>query len=386
MISVENFYWTLFDNLLNPAGLDAWYYAPFGTKDTLVQNVFRPQVIKESQHVLFHFDQEPIYEDDLGWAYEQDPYHHNSKVLRVLANSEKSDIKKKICRDRAMSDWYFFYHGFAALDWFRDLQYIGNRGTNFDQVYLSFNHLVRHKRSYRMSLMARLVKHGLVQFGNISFHGTSRDCWEEINDAHTQLSRASQDLIYQYLCDSNTIPSIVDSWDINGSWSARLGHTEYQLWQGAFLHVVPETIFYDDKLHLTEKIFKPIVAHRPFILVAAPNNLAYLREYGFKTFHHWIDESYDSVIDPDQRLDLITQEIARLCRKSHRELRDIYTEMIPVLEHNKRHFFGEFKQIIVDEMVDNFDCCLRQWNNGRVDGKNIPVPLDLAVVKHILSN
>ena len=42
-------------------------------------------------------------------------------------------------------------------------------------------------------------------------------------------------------------------------------------------HIVTETIFYDNKLHFTEKVFKPIVARRPFFLVGAPGNLAYLK-------------------------------------------------------------------------------------------------------------
>ena len=38
-------------------------------------------------------------------------------------------------------------------------------------------------------------------------------------------------------------------------------------------------------MHLTEKIFKPIVNKQPFMLLAAPDNLAYLKSYGFKTYY-----------------------------------------------------------------------------------------------------
>ena len=151
------------------------------------------------------------------------------------------------------------------------------------------------------------------------------------------------------------------------------------------MHVVNETVFYEPKLHLTEKIFKPIVAERPFVLVAAPGNLAYLRRYGFRTFDQWIDESYDDIMDPDERLDAVCREIERLCSLSIRQLRDLHRDMLPVLQHNKRHFYGEFRQIIAHELVDNFDHCICVWNNGRVDGRHLPRQPELARVKQILS-
>ena len=181
-----------------------------------------------------------------------------------------------------------------------------------------------------------------------------------------------------------SLPWRVDDVPINGDLSARFGHREYRLWQSSLWHVVNETVFYEPKLHLTEKIFKPIVAQRPFILVAAPGNLAYLRSYGFQTFERWIDESYDDLQDPDQRLDAIANEIERFAHMSLGELHDVHQDMMSVLDYNKKHFFGEFRKIIVGELVDNFDQCIRIWNNGRIDGRDVPLPADLKSVKKLL--
>jgi hypothetical protein len=148
--------------------------------------------------------------------------------------------------------------------------------------------------------------------------------------------------------------------------------------------VVNETVFYQSKLHLTEKIFKPIVAQRPFILVAASGNLAYIRSYGFQTFSSWIDESYDEIPDPDERLDAIANEISRFAAMSISELNNIRRDMQSVLTFNKQHFFGEFRNLIVNELVDNFDQCIRIWNNGRMDSRELPLHPDLDGVKRIL--
>ena len=66
------------------------------------------------------------------------------------------------------------------------------------------------------------------------------------------------------------------------------------------------------------------------------------------------------------------------------ELRDIQQDMQSVLVHNKQHFFGAFRDIIVAELVDNFDHCVRRWNNGRVDDREVPLHRDLESVKQIL--
>ena len=44
-----------------------------------------------------------------------------------------------------------------------------------------------------------------------------------------------------------------------------------------------------------------------------------------------------------------------------------YEEIQEVLEYNFNHFYGDFKTIIVDELVNNFENCLHEWNNIRSD-------------------
>lgn len=380
MISVENFYWILVKNLLEPSGLDCLYYYPFGTQDNLSQNEFVPWR-KNQSHVLFHFDQEPIWTDNFR-LYDDVLDTWGRKIARILANSEHSQIKKQICQARNFSDWYFFYHGFAALDWYRDAQYM-EQEYQIKKTFLSLNHVFT-KREYRVALLARLIDKDVVDKGAVSFHAKFSDISAEFCNPQTQLSQPSRILIQRHMDKISSLPWMLDHVPIDGNLSARFGHQEYKLWQSSFWHLVNETVFYESKLHLTEKVFKPIVAKRPFILVAAPGNLAYLRSYGFKTFDCWIDESYDSMQDPDHRLDAITNEIARISCMSENESRELYEDMRPTLEYNKHHFFGKFREIIVSELVDNFEQCINIWNNGRVDGRELTVPHDIEAIKKIL--
>lgn len=386
MISVDNLYWVLYHHLLRPAGLDCCYYYPFGTTQNLShQGEFKPRRIRHEHHVLFHFDQEPLYSDDLGQLYQSHQQYFSTKICKILANSEHSLTKRLVCDNRSMLDWYFFYHGLISQDWFRDTRYLADLYSPIS-VFCSLNHVVTGKRSYRMALTARLMDQDLEEFGQISFHGDQQVCQQEIDFADSELSGYDKKLIRTNIIDSRrTWPMILDSTNVDGSFSARLGHVEYRLWQQSLFHIVNETVFYDAKLHLTEKIFKPIVALRPFVLVAAPGNLAYLQSYGFRTFDAWIDESYDTILAPDSRLQAITQVIKGLCDLTTRQLQAMHQDMMSVLIYNKNHFFTEFKDMIVDELVDNFDGCIKIWNNGRLETERMVQELyDTRLVKRIL--
>lgn len=385
MISVENFYWALYSNLLKPLELDAVHYYPWGTTQTLNRLVFHLLHRRYYyNHVLF-YDQEPIWNDDLGNEYDvvHGALYSTTRYLKILANSEQSATKKQICKDRHMIDWYYFYHGFAALDWYRDAKYI-DHDHDIHDAFLCLNHVISHNRSYRIALLARLIHRDAAHRGRISWHHDLETTMSEVANPYNSLSDQSRDLCQAALVGQTDLPWKFDDTKIDGAASAHFGHYEYAMWQRSFLHVVNETVFYQAKLHLTEKCFKPIVAQRPFVLVAGPGNLAYLKSYGFQTFGDWIDESYDAIQDPDQRLDAIANEVARFAAMSLDQLRNIHRDMQSVLMHNRRHFFGEFRRIIVDELVDNFDQCIRIWNNGRVDNHELPLHPDLDRAKQIL--
>ena len=55
---------------------------------------------------------------------------------------------------------------------------------------------------------------------------------------------------------------------------------------------------------------------------------------------------------------------------SPEQLKQMHQEMQEVLLYNYNHFYGDFKRIIVDELVDNFEGILMQINNGRMPGNH----------------
>jgi len=386
MFSLDRFYNILHNNLISRFnnGRSVYFY-PFGTYQNtrfLEDQVDTAQNQKpfvwnhhwQADKTFFHcyfFDQEPFYNytaDELKKSMlTLDRKMSRPTHINVLATSERSDLVNTHAKQKEFYSWYYFFHGFATLDWYRDFQYVNSDSFNrYDKVFICYNHLTSNLRSYRLHLGANLIEQDLIKYGRVSlFH----EGWQKtIEDPENPLDNRARLKIYHAL-KNVAEPLTVDTTAPNGALSAAVNLDELtsSLW-----HVVTETVYFEPKLHLTEKIFKPIVARRPFILAAAPGNLAYLKSYGFRTFDQWINESYDQEPDHYIRIEMITAEIKRLCLLDPADLKQMHQEMQEVLEHNFNHFYGKFKDIIVDELVDNFADVLRQINVGRMPNNHSP--------------
>lgn len=102
----------------------------------------------------------------------------------------------------------------------------------------------------------------------------------------------------------------------------------------SFCNIVTETKYDTYTTNFSEKTIKPILVRRPFVLVAAPGTLQLLKNLGFKTFNRWWDESYDSIVNHNDRLEEIYKLIQCLLSKSTDELNNMLKEMQPILLHN----------------------------------------------------
>jgi hypothetical protein len=274
------------------------------------------------------------------------------KEPHIFVTSEISDYCESIAKDYNMILFYYFFHGFAAQDWYRG-HYALNYNTSIIKEYkhdfITFNRIINNDRSYRIYFVSLLKEQGLLDHGQVSFNVTDNlfDDWQdETADPNSKLSADARQHIEHQLTDISKL--IIDKPELPGSASADIPRDV-----DAFWHIVTETVFYYDKLHLTEKIFKPIVSKQPFMLLAAPGNLAYLKSYGFKTFDSVIDESYDNIQDPDLRIQAVVRQLHWYCNLTLGEKTDVIQQLEPIIQHNFDHFYGEFRHIITRELLDN---------------------------------
>jgi hypothetical protein len=80
-----------------------------------------------------------------------------------------------------------------------------------------------------------------------------------------------------------------------------------------------------------EKILIPILFKKPFLNLGPLNGLEILKSYGFKTFDSIIDESYDTEVDLDKRMDMVLDELERL---SKIDLVELTENLKPILDYN----------------------------------------------------
>lgn len=113
-------------------------------------------------------------------------------------------------------------------------------------------------------------------------------------------------------------------------------------YKNIFVDVINETRFAQPTANFSEKVFQSMQYMKPFILVGPPKTLEYIKSFGFETFSDFWDESYDDELDHGKRLEKIFTLIDTLDSKNIDELKEMYNEMIPILEHNLAIFNEKF--------------------------------------------
>jgi hypothetical protein len=101
--------------------------------------------------------------------------------------------------------------------------------------------------------------------------------------------------------------------------------------------VLESNAYITDQAYLTEKTYKVLAQHRPFVILGDTCSLAKLKQQGFQTFDKFCDESYDT--EPDiklraQKAIQATKQLVQSCKQ--------YPEEIDrICQHNQRLFFNQ---------------------------------------------
>lgn len=113
------------------------------------------------------------------------------------------------------------------------------------------------------------------------------------------------------------------------------GHTDQlaHFYPNLLIDVVAETWTQGDCFFPTEKTVRPMLLKKPMIVMGSKNYLEYIRQMGFQTFNHFWDEDYDGFGNGDRYARILTL-IDSIAKLSTQHLRNMYTEMQSVLDHN----------------------------------------------------
>jgi hypothetical protein len=309
---------------IDPASFDRF---PFRSKNPAVNRTCKQSVIDKNLLAI------PLL---YGSLYEQ----------AILLHSEKNSVEVEQYSQNNFVPVYYWCHAIIARDWYRFAE-IDTRlvpGSQVDAKFLIYNRAWGNTREYRLKFMELLIEYGLHEQSKTSIARQSEGdqgypCQEhEFKNINFKLK-------------DNSILDVLEDNQHGSNESARYNHDDFN---STAISVILETMFDDSRIHLTEKILRPIACGHPFILAAGPHSLDYLRSYGFQTFEPWIDESYDQETDSLLRLQKIIASMNKINLLTAQEFDQFLVEIRRIADFNKKHFFSNtFQQQVVKELKTN---------------------------------
>ena len=365
MIRIDEIYETVFWKFLNslPKPSRMFYFSPFGRTDPDSLNCFHNGLNNEHNYVVL-FDQEPLdfNRHDISFSevqrrcqnlYPAWPLRLPSTLDTnpILITSEKANFDTvKICCKYGYLHLHYFFHGWAALDWFRGYNrsflIAPPESRNITKTFIMPNRIIGGERSHRIIMMYHIIKNNLLD-NHISFPRICPVEHQSINDLTSSLAHQIPDIQTQF--GTVNLPLNFDNETDHPMHSYQL--SLFDQCQESLLYLVSETVANGSRIYLTEKTFKPICLQMPFILIAGAGSLEYLRSYGFKTFNEFWDEDYDHEEDDLTRFKKIAEILAGLNNLGIRQKQQMYTHMRFVLEHNYNHFYhGGFESVLWNEL------------------------------------
>ena len=327
---------------------------PFGRSDPNSVINFGTDDMHEYNYIFF-FDQEPIH-SGIHTATFNEVATRNLDILGPLPNfgsictSERdSDNVNAVCDRYGWKSYYYFFHGWAALDWYRGydktflIKPINNRAPT--KTFIAPNRIIAGARKHRLEMLYYIFKLGLGD-NHIS-------CPAVCPVENISILDAVKPLLEQY----PDIQQVFAAQQLPINFANETDHPMHSCWLSLFeeaadslLYLVTETVATGRRHHLTEKTFKPIALGMPFVIVGTKGSLAYLRSYGFKTFDSIWDESYDDAED-DVRISKIASLLHGLDNIPAEAKQDLFNIAKPIIEHNWNHFYnGGFEKILWNEL------------------------------------
>ena len=281
------------------------------------------------------------------------PTAYSGYDLMMLCHSEKNSPEVEKYQAVGFVPVYYWSHALIARDWFRFAEHDPLlKHKNIQTDFLIYNRAWSGTREYRLKFAELLCANSLTTYCKTSFNPIDSDTHyqdHKYQNANFKISTALESHL-----PLNTHSSAA---------SADYNHDDYA---SAGIEVILETLFDDQRNHLTEKILRPIACGVPFIAVATPGSLAYLKDYGFKTFSPIINEDYDQETDSSKRLHMIIAEMNRIAKLDRADKTLLWEKLYEIADYNKKWFFSSnFHDMVVAEYQHNFNQAIATMNQHR---------------------
>ncbi len=226
-------------------------------------------------------------------------------------------------------------HYFEPWNRYEDKSIVKFNPIDEKYLFLSYN---RNPRPQRIQLLLIMLKENIFHRGWISLNQLIYPPMPNDNMDH-----------FNYLKDN--APFVIDTrYDLFYNLAINITKEDYEK---TFISLITESLVDDDTLFFSEKIWKPIMVGHPFLLYGNQYSLRLLKEWGFRTFDRWFDESYDNEPDRVIRAQMVVKELKKFENKTIEELKSIREEMEEICLYNKNHYEKYYNEKYNDDGTCN---------------------------------
>lgn len=217
------------------------------------------------------------------------------------------------------SEYFYDFWAVACARFFKNYQTEELEPTCINNLFLNYNRKPHRHRIEFVKLLeqADLIGQGCVTLGNSNY---------TVGDCHTDyVNSGANDVIGDV-----GIPNDVYS----------LGRLD--IWNSSLVNVVSETQYeFSKHVFMSEKIFKPIIGLRPFVVNGSPGIYRLLKKHNFDCFEDIfpVNQLENENIPNEWKFRSHAHIIQSLLNLKDCNLQDLYHQLKPRLLHNRELFY-----------------------------------------------
>lgn len=223
-------------------------------------------------------------------------------------------------------------------------------GIEKTRVLLCYNN---GPKPHRVATVAQLLQRGLSGCSYISATFNIDEVkTDELSLAFPHIGPGCADTITQ-IQDQLPMELTISRQDFRNNQASHfeIGIQDYLHHRNSYFSVITESQYFNKENNArfyapepsyscafaTEKTYRTIFLKHPFVMISTPGFLAALREAGYRTFHPFINEDYDTIQDDEQRLIAALDEVSRLVAFNRDDWDKWLTNIKPIVEYNFQH-------------------------------------------------
>lgn len=311
-----------------------------------------PDLVRESTEFL-----------KVGWWEEHDvdvqPCHNDSMIatdrLTVFINSEPdrqhacngafNSVRKMrpnnifLVSEIDNQHWPFpaiFYPNFLKESLRVNKGFICNTGEEKFLADALLGGMSSEKTNCRNNIVRELEKQGLIEDCLVSLHARDKKQEQRPEYRSPALSWLDNSDFLDKATQSGMFNTMIPNEDCGFGQSRYLSQIiPQQVYNATYVSLIAETETEYDGYYISEKISKPLISEKPFLVFGPPRYLQALHSIGFKTFSQWWSEEYDTIEDSYERIRAIVGSLKSFNRLPLETKINYIEEMKTVTKHNR---------------------------------------------------